>query len=62
MNVRFNYPYLGKADGFTTHLRKKFKDNYIGIELEVNQKFAKNNQMDAYLKQMLVFALKTVIN
>ncbi|PKV75582.1 N-formylglutamate amidohydrolase [Pontibacter ramchanderi] len=39
--VRFNYPYLGIADGFPTYLRRKFKaDEYIGIELEVNQKFA----------------------
>lgn len=38
--VRFNYPYLGIADGFPTYLRRKFKaDEYLGIELEVNQKF-----------------------
>lgn len=35
--VRFNYPYLGKADGFTSYLRKQFNRNYTGIELEVNQ-------------------------
>ncbi|RIJ41748.1 N-formylglutamate amidohydrolase [Pontibacter oryzae] len=38
--VRFNYPYLGIADGFPTYLRKKFSEKqYLGIELEVNQKF-----------------------
>ncbi|MBX0334702.1 N-formylglutamate amidohydrolase [Pontibacter sp. HSC-14F20] len=38
--VRFNYPYLGIADGFPTYLRRKFTaDAYVGIELEVNQKF-----------------------
>jgi predicted N-formylglutamate amidohydrolase len=38
--VRFNYPYRGTADGFTTYLRKQFPDEkYAGIELEVNQKF-----------------------
>ncbi len=38
IRVRRNYPYLGRADGFTTHLRKQFTDrDYIGIELEVNQ-------------------------
>lgn len=38
--VRLNYPYLGKADGFTTYLRKQFSaDRYAGIELEVNQKW-----------------------
>ena len=35
--VRMNYPYHGKADGFTTYLRKRFPLGYIGIELEVNQ-------------------------
>lgn len=37
-NVRFNYPYLGTADGFTTHLRKKFPVHYAGLELEINNK------------------------
>ncbi len=37
--IRYNYPYLGTADGFTTYLRKKFPQNYTGIELEINQKF-----------------------
>lgn len=38
--VRFNYPYRGTADGFTTYLRKQFpNEKYAGIELEVNQKF-----------------------
>jgi predicted N-formylglutamate amidohydrolase len=40
LKVRFNYPYRGTADGFTTYLRKHFPDEkYAGIELEVNQKF-----------------------
>ena len=37
--VRRNYPYLGKADGFTRYLRSKFSDEiYAGFELEFNQK------------------------
>ena len=39
-NVRFNYPYLGTADGFTTYLRKKFPINYSGLELEINNKLS----------------------
>ncbi len=36
--LRFNYPYRGAADGFTTYLRRVFdSDHYLGIELEVNQ-------------------------
>ena len=37
--VRRNYPYAGKGDGLTAHLRRIFpRDVYIGIELEVNQR------------------------
>lgn len=40
VRVRFNYPYLGKNDGLTTHLRKTYPaSRYAGIELEINQKF-----------------------
>jgi predicted N-formylglutamate amidohydrolase len=38
--IRKNYPYLGKTDGFTTALRKRWKGTaYLGVELEVNQKW-----------------------
>ena len=40
LRVRFNYPYSGKADGLTTHLRKVFApERYVGMELELNQRF-----------------------
>lgn len=39
MKVRFNYPYKGTSDGLTTTLRKKFGPRYVGIEIEINQKF-----------------------
>ncbi len=36
--VRMNYPYRGTADGLTTALRRQFSpDDYVGVELEVNQ-------------------------
>ncbi|MDP3920398.1 MAG: N-formylglutamate amidohydrolase [Candidatus Omnitrophota bacterium] len=38
--VRFNDPYRGTADGFTTSLRRRLPASaYLGIELEINQKF-----------------------
>ena len=44
LRIRYNYPYLGISDGFTSYLRKKFNQkNYVGIELEVNQKFLSDN-------------------
>jgi predicted N-formylglutamate amidohydrolase len=43
--VRMNYPYQGKADGFTTTLRRKWPaDSYVGIEIEVNQKWAQGDR------------------
>lgn len=39
LSVRDNQPYLGTADGLTTHLRGRFPaERYLGIELEVNQR------------------------
>jgi predicted N-formylglutamate amidohydrolase len=38
LRVRRNYPYAGKGDGLTSHLRRRFaRGAYVGIELEVNQ-------------------------
>jgi predicted N-formylglutamate amidohydrolase len=38
LQVRRNYPYAGKGDGLTRHLRECFAEGvYIGVELEVNQ-------------------------
>lgn len=37
--VRRNYPYTGKSDGLTAHLRRRFaSEHYLGIELEINQR------------------------
>lgn len=39
LKVRRNYPYAGKNDGLTTALRQRYSaDDYVGIELEINQK------------------------
>lgn len=61
LNVRFNYPYLGKSDGFPTYLREKFHSNYIGIELEINQKHVFENQMDTSIKKALYSTIKMMI-
>ena len=36
--VKFNYPYQGTDDGLTTYFRGKYKENYAGLELEINTK------------------------
>lgn len=39
LRVRRNYPYAGTSDGFTAWLRRRFAaSDYIGIELEINQR------------------------
>jgi predicted N-formylglutamate amidohydrolase len=39
LKTRLNYPYSGKADGFTSYLRRKFTPaEYVGIEIEINQR------------------------
>jgi predicted N-formylglutamate amidohydrolase len=38
LRLRVNYPYLGRADGLTTGLRRKHGEGwYLGVELEMNQ-------------------------
>lgn len=40
LRVRKNYPYRGAADGFTTALRRRWPaSHYVGLELELNQRF-----------------------
>ncbi|NJW53231.1 N-formylglutamate amidohydrolase [Salinimicrobium oceani] len=61
LHVRFNYPYLGVDDGFTTYLRDKFPEHYLGIELEVNQKFVEKNIMEKRLKNVIFEALNDIL-
>jgi len=61
LRVKFNYPYLGIADGFTTHLRTKFPDNYTGIEIEVNQKYASKNKIDPFIAKSIFNTIQNVL-
>ena len=61
LRVRRNYPYAGKCDGLTSHLRRSFAAAaYVGIELEVNQRivFAGGRPWTA-LRCALVESLRT---
>jgi predicted N-formylglutamate amidohydrolase len=58
VKIRRNYPYRGKSDGFTTHLRRSFPErSYLGIELEVNQKIVSNRAAWLKLRQALLQSL-----
>lgn len=61
LKIRYNYPYLGTADGFTTTLRRIFLKNYLGIEIEVNQKLVSRNELDAHIRSLVVESLKKII-
>jgi predicted N-formylglutamate amidohydrolase len=64
LNIRYNYPYLGKADGFTTYLRKRYPHRYLGIEIEINQHFVTDDIMDYDIKSTMhhtIIQLKSVI-
>jgi predicted N-formylglutamate amidohydrolase len=50
-SIRFNYPYLGIDDGFTTHLRQQHPQKYAGIELELNQQWAHDQEVHQKLVQ-----------
>ena len=55
--IKFNEPYKGTDDGFTTYLRTKFDDReYLGIEVEVNQKYLGTEKWE-----MIAMALKDVL-
>ena len=61
LRVRRNYPYAGKGDGLTSHLRERFAPAaYVGIELEVNQSivFAAGRRWTA-LRRVLIDSLRT---
>lgn len=58
--VRRNYPYRGDQDGLTTWLRSVFPaKSYVGIELEVNQRFFLRE--DAERTALLVSALTATL-
>lgn len=61
LKMRFNYPYLGRANGFTTYLRKKNPKNYLGIELEVNQSFCENNRMGEKISNIIHNSLQETL-
>jgi len=61
LRVRRNYPYAGKGDGLTSHLRLRLaQSDYVGIELEVNQSivFAAGRRWTA-LRRVLIDSLRT---
>ena len=62
VRCRFNEPYLGTDDGFTTYLRTKFNDEeYLGIEIEVSQRFVETSEMER-IAGLLLVSLKELLS
>lgn len=59
--IRMNYPYLGKSDGLTTNLRKQFPKQYLGFEIEINQKLFETDFDHFDLNEKLYEILKHYI-
>lgn len=60
--IRMNYPYRGTSDGFTSSLRRLFSSReYIGIEVESNQKLVDNDTSLINLKNILSQSLLRLI-
>jgi predicted N-formylglutamate amidohydrolase len=52
--LRRNSPYRGVADGLTTALRREHPpQDYIGIEVEVNQRFAKTRDFEVIVAALV---------
>ena len=52
-NILLNVPYNGADDGFTSYLRKKFSgEQYMGIELEINQKWVGAADLNIMINQI----------
>ena len=63
LRLRRNYPYQGRGDGLASWLRRRFSDEaYVGIELEVNQRFvAQGGAQWAALRSDLVESLAVAL-
>ncbi len=60
--VRYNYPYQGKSDGFVTFLRKQFDCSfYLGFELEVNQEITQDSEKFKKLKDILLTSFRNAL-
>lgn len=60
--VRRNFPYFGHTDGFTTWLRRHVpRSQYLGIEIECNQRLARTAAGQRRLGDALVGALRDVL-
>ncbi len=63
LRLRRNYPYLGASDGIMSPLRRKLAaDRYVGVELELNQRYAEAGGREfTRVRRVLVETLATAL-
>ncbi len=62
LRLRMNQPYKGTMDGFITKLRRNYpEEEYIGVEVEVNQRFAHSTGSDVWsrIREQIAISLKS---
>lgn len=60
--IRMNYPYKGVSDGVTTAMRTRYApEDYIGLEIEINQALVLNNKTVA-VKEDLALTLRKILD
>ena len=62
LSVRRNFPYFGNTDGFTSHLRRVLPpNNYVGVEIECNQRLVATKEGERRVGAALRDALVTTV-
>jgi predicted N-formylglutamate amidohydrolase len=62
LRVRRNYPYQGRNDGLTSYLRRRFAPKqYVGVELEVNQKHLRRQRFPTALSGAIIESLREAL-
>ena len=62
LSVRRNFPYFGDTDGFTSHMRRVLPPNdYVGIEIECNQRLVASRAGERRVAAALVMAMRRVL-
>ena len=60
--VRMNYPYHGKSDGLTSHLRKIHSEHdYLGLEIECNQALLSDDESRKDVSTVLAASLQELL-
>lgn len=62
LTIRRNYPYRGRSDGLTTWLRRRFQaSQYVGIEVEINQRRLVKGSDPAAIADLLALTLSSCL-